>query len=1060
MATEAELILKLTDQTAAGFKAIQDQFKQLRDNAKSTEKNLSDLGRGFKDFGTGLLGGFGIGLGFLTAKGAAELFASSVRALPSFLAGAVAHLVETGGKLTDMASKLGTNTEALQKLQVAGAPVGVSLDIISGAAVKMQKALVDTPEKFDRIGLSAAKLRSAGLDQQLAAISDKLRGIEDPALKASAAAGIFGKSFSEILPVLNSNMRETMEQAQALGLILSQDVVAAADDLGDAIGLLSATWDGFKNNIAAVVVTSQPLHKLIEGLTKILGEMSKGVNANRDGLRSFVDSAVVMAAKGLVALADAAQIAMDAWDALSLTVKSLVNLYLQAALAVTQFAVITQKFGGNKQAIADAEKEVAAIKAAIEKNSAAANKEVEANARRTDAVQKLRAGLAQLAKEVENSAGQVHKSTKETQDNTTAVGANAEALARAKREAEALFNFQIQTAKLAQKTQEEFFKNNERIASDSAKKLLDRLEEANKREEDRRAAAKARAEQEAEEFARLLDDMRDLGAAAMDLGEAIGGALGGVISFGGGALDVLARLNDDAIRDATTMQKLAGVVQGAASAFQSGSIFKGALAGASAGAAFGPIGAGIGAVAGGLLGLFGKAKKAREELEKMQRELTKLKDEALKANGGIEGLTKAFNRVGLDAASALGAKTTEEFKKAMDAFSEAAAAQQKRIEGLKTAMSGLDLMTKGFVATMERNGMSVDDVNGRLEKYRAKLKEAGLGEDELAHKINERRKHLQHAAEATDAQQASFSRLGNFAVAAFAGLVRETGDIIGALEQMGPTLDQLGKLMADFGFQASDAFARLLSLREIVTANQDVADSISGLAMLMKGLGEAGMITKGLLMDLGAQARANFDELIARSVPANEAMALMQPTLQELWEQQKRLGVTYDENTQKLIDQAEQQGLVGDSFLDVNEQMLEVLKIVAEMLGATLPDALKRMGDSAEREFDRMRDSAERAGDAAHGAIPGGSGGGGEGLSAPGMATGGIIRANPPFGTLIRAGEEGDEFLLNRRQMRAIQGGRSGSGDVFLDGHKVGKVMERREEIGTIAPKSRLRSVR
>lgn len=440
-------------------------------------------------------------------------------------------------------------------------------------------------------------------------------------------------------------------------------------------------------------------------------------------------------------------------------------------------------------------------------------------------------------------------------------------------------------------------------------------------------------------------------------------------------------------------------------------VSKGGLAGAGGlGGVLGKLSSGLG-IAGAAFGIgkgifdsiFGGAKKAREEL-------AKFKDQVVKSYGSMEAFAKTAAKAGVDVSKAFSTKDPKEFERIMKEANAAIDAQKQRLEGLKTAMGGLELLTRSFATFMAKSG------------------------------------------EATAGTQEQFTRLGTFAMATFAGLVKETGDVIGALQQMAPSLDSLAQTMTEFGFSASGALGHLLSLRTVVAQNQEVADSISGLNQLMKGLGDAGLITRDLLVEMGAQARDNFDALIAQGVSANDAMALMQPTLQELWERQKQLGATYDENTQKLIDQAEEQGLVGDNMMDVNEQILEVLMAIGEVLGAAIPTSLRRMGDEAETQFGRMAGAAAAAGDAA-----GGSAGYSRFEPSPGFANEGYIPATPPYGRHIRVSEQEGEYVLKESTLKSLVGGGSRTIIVQVGSRAIAKVVEGGEARGDVAPKSRLR---
>jgi hypothetical protein len=901
-----ELLIKLRNETAAGF-------AQLQGSLNKTKEETTKAGQAFKDFGSGLAGGFGIGLGFLTAQKAGEAFAGAVLAIPKALLAVGAAVVqstqkvmELGGRLTDLSAKVGISAEALQKLKFAGSLVGVGLDTITAATTKMQRALIETPEAFNRIGLSAAALRQMKPEEQLAAISDKLRGIKDPAALAAASIALLGRSGAELLPLLTSNMREVMEQAERLGIVLSNEVVAAADDLGDQVEILSATWEGLNNNIGAVIVTSEPLHRLIEGVTDILGEMSRAVHDNREGLRSFVDSAVVLAADGLVLLAKAAEVANGAWVVLK-------NAWAVAAAEARNLSTAVRLgadvIAGNLSITAAA---AIAAGTAAENNRrlAASVKEDNAAGRERHAVlSRVTVAFQALRDKVAESVGQTHKSTKEIRDNTVELGKSGKAHTTL---AEIMARNAHNMRQAGEKLYDDLDKRLDKHLKNSRDAMDAQIAMAQKEAEERARATEEIAEAQRRAHEERMAALSELSGALFNAGEEVGGFLGSLLQLGSAGVDVFLNLQNQAQTTTQRILAAANAVNAAVGAFQSGSILGGAGAGAAAGAAFGPLGAVIGGVAGGLLGLFGGAKKAREEL-------AKLKDQVVGSFGSMEQFRKTAQNLGIDVSKAMSSKSPEEFKRAVDAVTKAMEEQKKRLDGLRTAMGGLELMTKGFAAQMERSGV------------------------------------------ATEASQAAFQRLGQFALATFAGLVRETGDVIGALQQMGGSLDALVAAQQKFGFASSATLDRLLGLRAVITQHEDLAQQIQGLNQLMTGLGEANQITRELFVAFGQDAAAQFAELQARGVDANTSMALMQPTLQSLWEGQQRFGNITDEATLALLRQAEEQGLVGDQMRSVNEQILEVLLAIGEVLGAAIPDALRRMGDEAEHQFNRMQEGANAA---------------------------------------------------------------------------------------------------
>lgn len=509
-----------------------------------------------------------------------------------------------------------------------------------------------------------------------------------------------------------------------------------------------------------------------------------------------------------------------------------------------------------------------------------------------------------------------------------------------------------------------------------------------------------------QEFMGLLDSLRGLfSAVGMDfMANVVGSFMQGIEAA-------------DAWANATTKAgQAAAIASAATSAYSSGSVVGGAISGATMGAAIGgPIGAAVGGLAGGILGLFGGKAKVKKELEQLRAQLLQ------SVGGSMEELRKKAAALGVDISKAFTTKNPAELKRIMDQLNKAAEEQKKRWEGVQTALGGLELRTKGFADHMAQVGTV-------------------LAKDED-----------------------SFQRLGRYAVATFGAYVRETGDVIGALRAMEGSLGSLSDLQAKFGFVGGAAITQLLGMRDVLNANQGVADSLQGLNQLMQGLADQGGITRALFQDFGTDAGAIFQQLIAGGADSNTAMALMQPTLQRLWEAQKKYGAVTDETTAALLKQAEEQGLVGENMRSVNEQILTVLVAIGEALGATIPDALRRMGATAVNEFDRAGDAAERFGNRVPDLPTGGSGdagyfNGGEpnpgGL--PGFAVGGTVTGP----TVARVGENGTEHILTPAQLQSYMAtamqAAGGAGTVvvkvYLDGREISARVEKGLERGEIAP--------
>ena len=206
--------------------------------------------------------------------------------------------------------------------------------------------------------------------------------------------------------------------------------------------------------------------------------------------------------------------------------------------------------------------------------------------------------------------------------------------------------------------------------------------------------------------------------------------------------------------------------------------------------------------------------------------------------------------------------------------------------------------------------------------------------------------------------QEDFDRLGRFASAIFAGMTSSGMSVIQALEAMGPSLDMLRDAQEKFGFASSGSLDTLLRFREFINMNPELAGMMTGLQEMMTGLHNSGFMTQELFMDLGAQITDTFDRAVAGGLSSDEAMRLMQPTLQTLWELQQHFGYAVDEATQLLLDQAEASGVVGQQYMSANDRMVlgidrlnQLMETFLRHLGVDIPDAAGVAGDAIRDEL-------------------------------------------------------------------------------------------------------------
>lgn len=638
-------------------------------DTKDGSAKIKEVAGGFEDVGKkAKTAGDAIKNGFLEriGKAAFDGLLSVLRSIPAAFSSSIRSVIDYGGKLVDMRAKTAIAIEAQQQLAHAGKLVGVSFESdIVPAIGKMQQALTDAPEKFMRLGLSVTDLRKMKPEDQFLAIGERIGQIADPAQRATAAISIFGKAGATLLPLFTSNVRQAMEEAKRLGLVMSTEVAEAADDLGDSLDTMSGVWEGFTRNVGAAVVTSEPLHLLIKGLTEILGNLSKMVHDNQTTVRAWIDGAVVGAAHALVELVNVIEVALA-------VLKALADMWSYLKAAGLAF-ILTWKAQFEVMAHPTKALEVwKQYKAEIKDVFESASAEVADHQKALDAAAgvsgKVKNVFEQLEKTVAAGVGITHKSTEETQANTGALGENAKAQAERLRieklvEAQAGKNRVDAIKKVDDELKAEYERGIKVVEQYLDKRVKD-SQEANDIEA-RGIEGQIRLIQQA------ADKYQMWGNAAGTLANVLRGTLGSALSGLAGMFDGLAAHQRQAADNLekygttamTTAQKVQAAAQAASgaiaiyqNAYASKSGTKGALSGAAhgaeAGSAFGPYGAIIGGAVGLGIGLVAGKKGAADELRALRKEFDELQHQAERAGVTFQKSFDSFTAKGLKQAIA------------------------------------------------------------------------------------------------------------------------------------------------------------------------------------------------------------------------------------------------------------------------------------------------------------------------------------------------------------------------------------------------------------------------
>jgi len=441
-----------------------------------------------------------------------------------------------------------------------------------------------------------------------------------------------------------------------------------------------------------------------------------------------------------------------------------------------------------------------------------------------------------------------------------------------------------------------------------------------------------------------------------------------------------------------------------------GNAIGGAMQGAQAGAAFGPMGIAIGAAAGLVTGLIrGKPAWAKAASEVSRDFGTKISDELGKAIADSAKMDFGGSRQAAEVAhlgdiiKEAGGLSEANFPKMADrlhdVFSLISQGQMSVAQGSKvlednwasfaeagTSASGLlrkDLVeiiklqdqygtnskaiaeyvgtqgkagVAGFgqAITIASNAMKSQQTDAeKLKDLHEQLGRAGADSQAgIQQQIDATTQHMEAQGAIVDAtaihSQQAFDAMSYGVGASFSAMIASGMSYAQAVTAIGPAIEGLTVQHDTLGFQSNAVYD--LMKEQVALYSDAVAgpalSAVDGLSAGMVALDNMGKMNQGTFEALSSQIGVTFESLVAQGKDGDAVMMAMQGSLQKVWEEQQTYGYKTDETTQALIDQAVQEGIVGEKHMDASKQMLiatnkivDILTVMATQLGATIPAA-------------------------------------------------------------------------------------------------------------------------
>ena len=204
-----------------------------------------------------------------------------------------AHQAAQAGDAIDEASqRMGTNAETFQKLEYAAKMSGVQVNTLEAAA---------------------EKLKSTGSDMDISEAINQVAAIKDESERSAKAIELFGsKAAYEMGPMLSQGaegIQALKDQAQELGLVMSNEAVAASAAYNDSLDNLTGTFNAVKNNMAAEFLPG--ITEIMDGLTALMTGEEGAAEQIKSGVENVVSAAEEILPELIGIFTDAGEVAAD-----------------------------------------------------------------------------------------------------------------------------------------------------------------------------------------------------------------------------------------------------------------------------------------------------------------------------------------------------------------------------------------------------------------------------------------------------------------------------------------------------------------------------------------------------------------------------------------------------------------------------------------------------------------------------------------------------------------------------------------------------------------------------
>lgn len=201
---------------------------------------------------------------------------------------------EYADEIDKLSERTGINREELQRWKYAAGQSGADIGKLEVGVKKLSDVMADAmngnekaAESFAALGISIDDLKNKSQEEIFSEVMNSLADMEQGATRNALGNDLLGKSYTEMLPLLNAGsdgIQELKDRADELGIVMSEENVKANVQFGDTLQDIKESFGGIVRGLtdsllpvmqqfADFIVANMPLiHEMMGNVFSGLGE--------------------------------------------------------------------------------------------------------------------------------------------------------------------------------------------------------------------------------------------------------------------------------------------------------------------------------------------------------------------------------------------------------------------------------------------------------------------------------------------------------------------------------------------------------------------------------------------------------------------------------------------------------------------------------------------------------------------------------------------------------------------------------------------------------------------